>query len=330
MPKKLNELRFSVKRIEAEESIQKREQLIDELLNDINADLFAGAIKDRAEFGMASPEEKEVYAGICAGLGDDFGFLLPPDIKTKVNSLRGEGLNLQDLITVEPVTRDEGSRVFDLTADIDPLDSVESGEDIPVVDPSKLIEAKYKLKRKAGIVRVSTELFLDSNKVLINWIIAWSAKKSRATRNKMIMDQLIDMAASIGAAGVSEFRDAILTGLSDQYKGTATVLVNYAGYDYLDSLVDENGEKILKDKLLFALYPVTVLPDNLLANEIGEITVMIGSLKEAAALFDRGKMLIDVNKTNGFFEEYVSVKLIEKIDVKSIDKDAVIKVSLSK
>lgn len=330
MPKNLNELRFSVKRIEAESDMQKREQLIDELLNDISPDLFADAIKVRAGFVSASPEEKEICAGICAELDEDNGFLLPSDIKTKVNSLRGEGLNLQDLITVEPVTRNEGSRVFDLTADIDPLDSVESGEDIPVVDPSKLIEARYKLKRKAGIVRVGTELFQDSNKVLINWITAWSARKSRSTRNKMIMDQLMDTAASIGAAGVSEFRDAILTGLSDQYKGTATVLVNYAGYNHLDSLVDENGEKILKDKLLFALYPVTVLPDNLLANEIGEITVMIGSLKEAAALFDRGKMLIDVNKTNGFFEEYVSVKLIEKIDVKSIDKDAVIKVSLSK
>ncbi len=330
MSKNLNELRLSVKKIGAEKSPQKREQLIDALLNDIDPDLFVGAIKARAGFGSASPEEKEIYAGICAGLGDDFGFLLPPDIKTKVNSLRGEGLNLQDLITVEPVTRDEGSRVFDLTADIDPLDSVEPGGTIPVVDPSKLIEAKYKLKRKAGIVRVSTELFQDSSKVLIDWITAWSARKSRATRNKMIVDQLMDMAVSIGAADVPGLRNSILTGLSDQYKGTATVLVNYAGYDHLDSLVDENGEKILKDKLLFALYPVTVLPDNLLANESGKITVMIGSLKEAAALFDRGKMLIDVNKTNGFFEEYVSVKLIEKIDVKSIDKDAVIKVSLSK
>ncbi len=343
MNTKILEILSLVKRANNTKNKEEKQVLNEEILSNIDENMFVKALKSSIGIKTVAttPEEDTVYNSIRFGLDEDNGYLLPHDMKNNVESLRKEGLSLEILVKVEPVESMEGQRVYDLSADITPLETVEQFQDIPYVDQSKVKGVKFKTKKKAGILKATLELVSDSEKVFKEWLKKWCAKKSRATRNQMIVDKINEMTleTKIEVANIDTLENDILTNLADQYKNNATVLINYAGYEYLSNLKDTEGNLIklfesssenTKDKLLFGLYPVMILPDNLFKNEEGKISIVIGSLNEAVVLFDRGKMLIDINKNIGFYEDDVLIKLVEKLDVEEVDTDAVIKLVLIK
>lgn len=302
-----------------------------------STDLLANAL--RGEICKVESDAL-IYNFMKESAGADGGYIVPDDIQTEVKDLRMDGTDLESLVNVETVGTDTGRRTYEIRAAIDPLEEVAEGDTIPEIEASKLKAVIYKTTKRAGILNASAELLEDANETLINWLKKWIAKKSKATRSSMIITVANAMTAGkeVSAETVAALRTAAVITLHDAYKDTAIALTNNTGYEYLETLVDAAGDKILekdptqsKVKLLFGLYPVKKVPDALLANGTGTVPIFIGDFKEAITLFDREKATIDMAQMiNALGQDTASFRLKERLDAKAVDTDAIIKVNLAK
>lgn len=333
MNKNLKEVYQSIKSLESTSNAKQMEQLEEQILKGLDEDMFANYVKS-IFYNQKNEEMQTINDYIRTKFIQDGLLLVPQDLQRDIRTLRSGGASLETLVNVEPVTSTEGSRLFDITPDITPLDTVIDGEDIPEVDPENTVEVKYQLVNKSCIVNTTPPVVDEANKVLINWIKRWTSQKSKITRNKMIIDKLNEITAEneITATSIDELRIAILTDLDDSYKENSSALMNYASYDYLDNLYDlTTGEKVevIKNGKLFDLYPVKVLPSYLISNSETEMTIFIGSLAEAITLFCEDNMVFNMVKRMKNNKYYLSMLMMDRVDVREVDTSAVIKVLLS-
>lgn len=304
---------------------------------------FINALKQAAGKGNASETDLIIFNYMKHSLGTEGGFLVPEDIQTEVKALRNDGTNLESYVNVEPVIRSEGSRLIEVRADELPLEVVEEGGTIPEIEDSNIAEIKYKIKKRAGIIKITNELLSDTDNAVLKWLKIWLAKKTRATRNRAILDKISTITAGKEVA-ITTIKDlkAVVYKRLESYNDGLIVVTNSSGFDYLDSLVDEQGNKVLKSdipnkqKLLFGLYPVKKMPDKVMKNKLvyaGDGTtitayrypIVCGDLKEAITLFDRENLSIDLS-SNGdtFFLDLTKIKVRDRIAVEAVDKDALI------
>lgn len=324
-------------------------ELMDCISNPENAktEAFLNALKSAAGVKGVSDNDTIILNYMKQSIGESGGFTVPEDIQVDVKAIRNDGTNLEAYVNVEPVIRSSGSRLMEIRADETPLEEIQEGETIPLIDESNIAEVKYKIKKRAGIIKVTNELLSDTDNALLKWLKVWLAKKTRATRNRAILDQINEVTAGKETA-VNTAKDlrTVFYKKLESYHDSLVAITNSSGFDYLDCMVDENGDKILlpdianKQKLLFGLYPVKKVSDKVLKNaavyDTDGVTVLAykypvicGDLKEAITLFDRENLSIDLS-SNGdtFFYDLTKLKVRDRIDVQAIDKEAVIKAEI--
>ena len=158
--------------------------------SNLSADALICGMKHAVGLMPATEVDKHIFNYMKQSAGKDGGFLVPEDIQLDVKSLRNSAVNLESFVNVEPVITKEGTRFIELQADVFPLEEVPEGEIIPEIDESKIVKVKYKIKKRAGIIKMSNELLADSNEAILRWLKVWLGKKTRATRNKAILDAI--------------------------------------------------------------------------------------------------------------------------------------------
>ena len=123
--------------------------------------------------------------------GDDdemgIGVTVPEDIRTDIIELRRSEDNLEQYVNVEGVTTKSGSRNIEVDADSTPFDNVDEEADFPDMDEPKFKKIVYAIKKKGGILKITAELFEDTAANVMAYINKWIAKKTKATRNAMIL-----------------------------------------------------------------------------------------------------------------------------------------------
>lgn len=186
---------------------------------------------------------------------------------------------------------------------------------------------------------------LMSNETYIN---KWIAKKTKATRNAMILKVLNEMTKGkeVTVENLDSLKDIFNEQLDPAIADNAVVITNQSGFNYLDKLKDKDGNYILqkdptqqtKGKMLFGEYPIIKLSKKTLASEKIMNTdghtidgykhpIFCGDLKEAVTLFDRNVLTIDLNdKGAGLWDkDMTGIKVRDRFDVQPVDKGAVIK-----
>lgn len=176
----------------------------------------------------------------------------------------------------------------------------------------------------------------------------WIAKKTKATRNAMILKVLNEMTKGkeVTVENLDSLKDIFNEQLDPAIADNAVVITNQSGFNYLDKLKDKDGNYILqkdptqqtKGKMLFGEYPIIKLSKKTLASEKIMNTdghtidgykhpIFCGDLKEAVTLFDRNVLTIDLNdKGAGLWDkDMTGIKVRDRFDVQPVDKGAVIK-----
>ena len=273
------------------------------------------------------------------------GVTIPEDIRTDIIELRRSDDNLEQYVNVEGVTTKSGSRNIEVDAESVPFDNVEEEEDFPEMDEPKFKAIKYAIKKKGGILKLTAELFEDTAANVMAYINKWIAKKTKATRNAMILKVLNAMTAGkeVVISTIDSLKDVFNVSLDPAIATSSMVITNQSGYNYLDKLKDADGKYILQPNptmatqmLLFGKYPIVKVSNKVIkSTEIknGEVVtgykhpVYIGDLKEAITLFDRNVMTIDMNdKAAGLWEkDMTGIKVRDRFDVQPVDEAAVIK-----
>lgn len=294
--------------------------------------------KDALTSDVTPNEEDEMGIGVT----------IPDDIRTDIIELRRSADNLEQYVNTEGVTTKTGSRNIEVDAESVPFDNVDEAADFPEMDEPVFKQIKYAIKKKGGILKMTAELFEDTAINIMAYINKWIAKKTKATRNAMILKVLNDMTAGkeVVVSNIDSLKDIFNEQLDPAIAATSVVVTNQSGFNYLDKLKDSDGNYILqkdptqqtKGKLLFGEYPIVKLSKKtmksapILAEDGKTVTgykhpIFCGDLHEAVTLFDRNVITIDMNdKGAGLWErDMTGIKVRDRFDVQPVDEDAVIK-----
>ena len=341
----MNEVRSLQKKIEvqraldAQEAGETREGIEIETRSGENEieyrDVFMKAIRNRnlnsEERELLETAIEEVRA-MSGKTDEDGGLVIPADVQTKINELSRSFDALEQYVTVEPVSTRSGSRVLEKNADMVPFAEVDEMGEIPDTDNPKFSKIDYNIKDRSGILPLSRSLLQDSDQAILNHVIKWLGKKSKVTRNVLILNAL-DTLKKKAIATIDDIKDVTNVDLDPAISANAIVLTNQDGFNYIDKLKDEKGNYILEQdptnktkKLLFGVHPVVVISNRFLKSAENKAPFVIGDLKELIVLFKREQMELASTEVGGdaFKRNTLDVRAIQRDDVVIWDSEAAV------
>lgn len=129
------------------------------------------------------------------------------------------------------------------------------------------------------------------------YINKWIAKKTKATRNAMILKVADEMTKGkeVVISTIDSLKDVFNVGLDPAIAAGAMVVTNQNGYNYLDKLKDKDGKYILQPNptqptqmMLFGKYPIV---------KVSKRTVKSESVYSPAFTISGSKLAIDGTTT---------------------------------
>ena len=204
------------------------------------------------------------------------GVTIPEDIRTDIIELRRSSDNLEQYVNVEGVTTKTGTRNIEVDAESTPFDNVDEAADFPEMDEPEFLPIEYKVKKKGGILKMTAELLEDTASNIMAYINKWIAKKTKATRNAMILKVAEEMTKGkeVVISTIDSLKDVFNVGLDPAITTGAMVIANQNGYNYLDKLKDKDGKYILQPNptqptqmMLFGKYPIVKVSNRTVKSE---------------------------------------------------------------
>lgn len=280
---------------------------------------------------------RNIAKGLNEGTPADGGYTVPEDISTMVEKRREAKASLIDLVSVETVSTNKGSRTFKKRSQQTGFTKVGEGGKITANSTPQFERMDYVISKYAGYLPVTNELLEDSDTNIVNIITEWLGDESRVTRNKIILD-LIKTQDEVELKGLDDIKKALNVSLGSAFKATSVIATNDDGLQYLDTLKDNEGKYLLQpnpsnpmEMRLSAgatTVPVVVIPNVDLATNENKIPFIIGDLKEGIRFFDRKQITINtsnvaaIGQLNAFEEDLTLFRAIEREDCKIRDEKA--------
>lgn len=283
-------------------------------------------------------EESEVMgdykAKLSQGTGEDGGYVVPEDITTAINELKNTVDSLEQYVTIEPVKTNKGARTLEVRADSTPFAPLSEYGDpnaMAEINSPKFSRLPYEIEDYAGFLPVPNDLLADTDQALESYLRSWIAKKSKATRNHLILQEIATL-TKVVFADYNGIKKALNVDLDPAFSVGATIFTNQDGFNYLDTLEDKNGKPLLQEdpqdatsKRLFGRL-VVVLSNKTIPTVANKTPFIVGDMKEAIVLFDRQQMSVDMTKEGGdaWRTNTTEFRAIEREDVKVWDGEALV------
>lgn len=276
------------------------------------------------------------------GTAADGGYTVPEDIQTRINERRTAKTSLIDLVDVENVTTNKGSRTFKKRTQQTGFTKIGEGGKLSAGSTPQFERMSYEIAKYAGYFPVTNELLEDSDANITDTLVTWIGDESRVTRNKIILG-VIDQKAKTTIKSLDDIKEALNVTLGQAFKQTSCIVTNDDGLQWLDTLKNDRGEYLLQpspaDPMKMVLcagattVPVKVIPNDDMPSDATtkgttKIPVIIGDLKEGIKFFDRKRLtLITSNiavagELNAFEEDLTLFRAIEREDCKTKDDAA--------
>lgn len=276
------------------------------------------------------------------GTAADGGYTVPEDIQTRINERRTAKTSLIDLVDVENVTTNKGSRTFKKRTQQTGFTKIGEGGKLSAGSTPQFERMSYEIAKYAGYFPVTNELLEDSDANITDTLVTWIGDESRVTRNKIILG-VIDQKAKTTIKSLDDIKEALNVTLGQAFKQTSCIVTNDDGLQRLDTLKNDRGEYLLQpspaDPMKMVLcagattVPVKVIPNDDMPSDTTtkgttKIPVIIGDLKEGIKFFDRKRLtLITSNiavagELNAFEEDLTLFRAIEREDCKTKDDAA--------
>jgi|AKZA01.1.fsa_nt_gi phage major capsid protein, HK97 family len=301
-------------------------------------DAFVSAFKNFGRESKLDDETVQVLNSttMTEGVPEDGGLTVPQDIRVEVKELRREGVALEKYVNVEPVSTLTGSRNIEVDADHTPFDNVDEAAEFPEIDGPQFKKIEYKVKKKGGILKVTRELFQDTGIALKGYLVRWLTKKTRATRNFLIIKKLNEITAGeeVEVVEFDDLKDIFNVKLDPAIAATSIVVTNQEGFNYLDKMKNSDGKYVVQPdpvqkskRLLFGIHPIEVIPSRTMPVVGGKAPIYFGDLNEALTIFDRETMSIEFNdQADSFWKKDITgIKVRERLDIQAVDDEAVVK-----
>lgn len=271
----------------------------------------------------------EVRDGITT---DGAAAVIPEEVITPVFELKQSAWDLAQYVTVKQVSNGSGHYPIATNPQTAVLATKAELADIADVDANMFTDVKFDVETRAGKIALSNEVIEDSAIDIVSEVKGQMQKLVENTDNKHIADLLTgkDFAA-VTAHTVDDLKKAYNVTLDPALN--KMWLVNQSGFNYLDTLKDNEGRYLLQPNptapsgftLLGA--PVILVSDKLLANNAdGSFPIILGDLAQAVALFRRNQVTAQWDRFDSYSE---GLSVVVRNDYKIIDKTAALNISLS-
>ena len=286
------------------------------------------------EFADAARRGFKVENSMNEGTPADGGYTVPEDIQTKIDERRSAKASLIDLVDVEEVTTNKGSRTHKKRSQQTGFQKVGEGGKIGAKATPQFERMDYTISKYAGYFPVTNELLEDSDAAITSVLTEWIGDESRVTRNNIIRTA-INTKAKTALASLDDIKKALNVTLGAAFKSTSRVVTNDDGLQYLDTLKDNDGKYLLQPNPAnpmqlrlcagATIVPVTVIPNDDLPSDVStakkrKIPMIIGDLKEGIKFFDRKSLTIVASnlaaagELNAFEEDLTLFRAIERED----------------
>lgn len=298
---------------------------------------FINAIKAGLLKQQVSEKDMRILSNsMKEGTDADGGLTVPKDIQTSIKELRRGQDALENYVNVEKVSTLSGSRVIEKYAEHTPFDNVEEESEFPDVSTPQFENIPYKIKKKGGILKVTRELLQDTAENILSYLRRWIAKKSKATRNALIINKIDEMTngKEVAITGVDDIKKIFNVNLDPDIASGSIIITNQDGFNWLDTQKDATGNYILQSdptqrtkELLFGKYPIVKMSNKTLKTTSKKAPFICGDLKEAITLFDRENMTIEISTEAGdlWKKDQTGIKVRERLDIQAVDSEAVVK-----
>lgn len=296
-------------------------------------------VKEDATAKFANAARRGFRNSMNEGTPADGGYVVPQDIQTQINEYREAKASLIDLVDVEVVSTNKGSRTYKKRSQQTGFTKVGEGAAIGAGTTPQFELLSYDIEKYAGYFPVTNELLADSDANITGTLTAWIADESRVTRNKLILNA-ISTVTKTAISGLDDIKKALNVTLGQAFKATSKIITNDDGLQYLDTLKDSEGRYILQpspsDPMQMVVcagataVPVFVVPNADLATESGKIPMIIGDMFEAVKFFDRAQLTImtsniaSAGSLNAFENDLTLFRAIEREDVVAKDLTAIV------
>lgn len=312
---------------------------------------FAHAIRTGARPGhdMSAAQHKILYDALTIGggstPGEDGGFLVPEEIDHAIHEYSRAVMPLADLLGQMTVNSNSG---WFPVATNPSKGMTKMGSEVTQITTSEQPEFKrvsYVLSTYADWLPISNELASDEVSNLFGYISNFYARKYVLTRNELALaalDKLTAGAIKKTDDALALLKTALNVELDPEISILSTILTNQSGFNYLDSLKDDNGRPLLMPDptqstgYLFKGRPVKVASNAALPNRTVTDTgatkgdyypIYVGNFEQYATLFTRQALELASTDVGGsaFRTNSIEVRGIARLDCQIFDAAAAVK-----
>ncbi|MCB4844092.1 phage major capsid protein [Bacillus tropicus] len=298
-------------------------------------EVFMKAIRGQNLSHEEASVMQEYKAALSENSGKDGGYIVPEDITTTINQLKQTVDSLEQYVNVQPVSTNKGARTLEKRAastPFAPLSEYGKPNAMQEIASPEFNRLSYAIEDYAGFLPVPNDLLDDTDQALEEYLRQWIAKKSIATRNYLILQELNKL-TKVDFVDYKGIKTALNVTLDPAFAAGANIFTNQDGFNYLDQLEDKNGRPLLQPdptnptRSLLSGKPVITLSNKTIATDKdGKAPFIVGNLKEAIILWDRKQLSIDMTKEGGnaWRTNTSEFRAIEREDVTSWDTEAVV------
>lgn len=265
---------------------------------------YSAAVKSFAAAARAGfPKNKAAGDFMQEGVDADGGYTVPPDIVTRIISLREAKESLLGEVRVIPVTTKHGKRTIKKRGQHQGFTTVGEAAKFGKSATPQFAVLEYNIEKRGGYLPVTNELLEDSDNNIAATAEEWLADEARVTANKEIL-------AVIQAKGSKNLEnlDGILAawvGLGSTFRTTSKLITNDDGLLWLGTLKDANGRYLLTPnpadpkelRLCVGPYtlPVKTYDNDTIPTQETKIPMILGDLKEGVVYWDRRVFSVKVS-----------------------------------
>lgn len=253
------------------------------------------------------------------------GYILPEDIRTKIVKRIRQFRSLRSVCGAMTTTALKGSFPMDDLDSLSGLVDFTDGDEGEEADDIKFTIVSFSLEEKAAFIKLSNTLLALTDNDLISYIVDVFAKKAIITENEMAIAEITRGKTVKPLNGWADLVTSINTDLDPAAWDSTVIVTNQDGYNYLDTLVDNNGNPMLTPDLSapgrkrFKGFPVEVFSKRCLPSSGKLAPIYYGDLNTGVKFVDLNLMSFATSKEAGFMKNVTIARLIEFVDVVQVD-----------
>lgn len=279
----------------------------------------------------------ENKAGATGVIGADDvrgGYLLPATHETQIKELRRKRRALKELVNVKSVTtrtgkfNTEGENALELL-NFEELNTL-TAKDL------KFAQKSWAVKDYGLLIPVANQFIEDTDVNIVDYIGKEFVKASVRTENKAIITEFKKLEAKT-IKGVNGLLEALNVDLDPAIAENAKIITNQTSFNYLDTLEDKQGRKLLQPcladptKMMLRNKIIEVFADEELTPKTSNnLTFYVGDAEEYLNFYEKKGIEVATSAEAGFKEYATWLRVVERFDVGVVDDEALVLCEMAK